>query len=150
MQMALNQSGVELDDVNYINMHATSTPVGDVAEITAIKRLYANNQASGGGESSTPVYISSVKGSLGHLLGAAGAVETILTLLACKDRIIPPSINVAKLDPELKLEESVKPLKLVVNEKLELNSSGRRFVALKNSFGFGGTNACICVSSFDN
>ncbi len=144
MQMAIHSSQVDPSQIDYINAHSTSTPVGDVAEVAAVKRLFANTSPP------KTLYLSSVKGSLGHLLGAAGAVESIFTIMACKERVIPPAINIKSLDPELRLEEA-DYLKIVQNEKLVLkNESDKpsKFIALKNSFGFGGTNATICFSSY--
>lgn len=141
MKLALDEAKVRQEDVNYINAHATSTPAGDVAEIAGIKRLFKDIK--------NDLYVSSLKGQLGHLLGAAGAVESIFTILSCKERIIAPSINIKKLDPELKLDES-EFIKIVQNEKkvVEDIKSGK-FIALKNSFGFGGTNVSLCLSSYN-
>jgi 3-oxoacyl-[acyl-carrier-protein] synthase II len=146
MVSAIENARLSPNDISYINAHSTSTPVGDVAEVTAIKRVFSSLPS----QRSNTLYLSSLKGSLGHLLGAAGAVESVLTILACKERVIPPAINIETLDPELKLEEA-SYLKIVQNEKLVLSDDGEsnsRFVALKNSFGFGGTNASICFSSY--
>ena len=142
MKMAIEQSNLKPDQIDFINAHATSTPVGDIAEIAAVKRLFASFNS----KPANPVYVSSLKSSLGHLLGAAGAVETILTILACKHKVIPPMINVNQLDPELKLNEA-DFLKILLNEKQELTNR-KRIIALKNSFGFGGTNASICLSNY--
>lgn len=147
MNLALQNANVRPEQLTYINAHATSTPAGDLAEITAIKRLFKSQEAN-----ENKIYISSVKGSLGHLLGAAGAAETILTILACKERVLPPSINLKNIDPQFKLDE-VSCLRIVQNEKLILDScldESKRIIALKNSFGFGGTNVSLCLSNFVN
>ncbi len=128
--------------MNYINAHATSTPAGDIAEIIAIKRLLREVDLK---QIESEIYISSLKGSLGHLLGAAGAVETIFTILSCKEKTMGPSINIEKLDPDLQLEEM--PFLKILQETKTLNSTNK-FTALKNSFGFGGTNVSICLASY--
>jgi 3-oxoacyl-[acyl-carrier-protein] synthase II len=145
MQLALESSNLTPKSIDYINAHATSTPAGDLAELNAIKALFRN--ANEKRSSDEKVYVSSYKGSLGHLLGAAGAVETALTVLACKTLIIPSSINIKKLDPAFKLEETPF-IEIVKNEKLTLNKSRENFFALKNSFGFGGTNVCLAISRY--
>lgn len=139
MKSALEDSSLTVDQIDYVNAHATSTPAGDLAEITAIKTLFKN--------STQRIYISSLKGSLGHLLGAAGAVESILTIKALQNRIIPPSINIENLDAGFKLEQTLN-LEIVANQKREFTTQNQRMIALKNSFGFGGTNVSICLSSF--
>lgn len=146
MSLALESSNLSANQVNYVNCHATSTPAGDLAEMNAIKRLFA----SGGDSMSRCVYVSSLKGSLGHLLGAAGAVESVFTVLACQEKIIPASININKVDPEFKMEE-VGRLEIVCNQKrvFENENKKRPLIALKNSFGFGGTNVSLCFSSFE-
>ena len=135
MQMALNNSSVTPNQISYINAHATSTPAGDVAEYSAIKKLFVQAQ-------SPDVYISSFKGSLGHLLGAAGPAELALTLLALKNRIVPGSVNTRNLDPDLNLQDN---LKIVTTHQVTLTR--QRLIALKNSFGFGGTNCSLVIST---
>lgn len=123
MREALRSSGcVSADQVDYINAHGTSTPVGDVAELRAAERIF--------GESSK-VSMSSTKSSIGHLLGAAGAVEAIFTMLAMRDNVIPATLNLH--DPE---ETRLDLVPLQPHEK-KVN------VAMSNSFGFGGTNASL-------
>jgi 3-oxoacyl-[acyl-carrier-protein] synthase II len=165
MKLAIESANLKLNEINFINAHSTSTPAGDLAEIKAVKRLFENSC------NQDDVYITSLKGTmgkkyihpllssslffnhlsdnklLGHLLGAAGAVESIFTMLTCKEKIIPPSINIDKLDPALKLEESPF-LKIVANHNIILDKA--KLIALKNSFGFGGTNACLIISSYNN
>ena len=135
MKIAMENSKVSYDDVRYINCHATSTPAGDLAEFRAIKKVFVNQKEK--------IFLSSLKGQLGHSLGAAGAVETALTLMACKEKIIPPSINIQKLEPEFETDST---LKIVQNKPLEFHKE--KLIALKNSFGFGGTNVSLCLSSF--
>jgi 3-oxoacyl-[acyl-carrier-protein] synthase II len=133
------------EKINYINAHATSTPAGDIAEIIAIKRLFNQVDLN---QIENEIYISSLKGSLGHLLGAAGAVETIFTILSCKEKTMGPSINIETLDSNLKLDE-VPFLKILQKTKTLNNSNNKnKFVALKNSFGFGGTNVSICIGNY--
>lgn len=124
MQLALRQAGIEASEVQHINAHATSTPVGDRGELAAIRAVFG----SGSG-----VAIASTKSSTGHLLGAAGGVEAIFTVLALRDQIIPPTLNLISLD------EAAEGLDLVA-----LNA--RRMAihyALSNGFGFGGVNASL-------
>lgn len=141
MKLALENSNLKPNQIDYINTHATSTPAGDRAEITAIKRLFNSNEYSYDKE----ICISSLKGSLGHLLGAAGAVESVFTIKAIQEKVVPASINIDNLDPEFKLNENPH-LKIAANQKQALNND--QISVIKNSFGFGGTNASICLSSF--
>ena len=124
MQNALNDAGIEASEIDYINAHGTSTPLGDLAEAQAIQSLV--------GDTNSNLLVSSTKSSIGHLLGAAGAVEAVFSVLAIRDNIAPPTINV---DDK---EESVK-LDIVPNEarKASINT------VLSNSFGFGGTNGTL-------
>lgn len=126
MNLALEDAGLNASDIDYINTHGTSTPLGDVAELKAIEKVF--------GENSQKLNISSTKSMTGHLLGAAGAVEAIACLMAMKYDFIPPTINHFTDDPE-------------INPKLNLtfNEAQHRKVkaALSNTFGFGGHNASI-------
>jgi 3-oxoacyl-[acyl-carrier-protein] synthase II len=98
-------------------------------------------------KSNENIYVSSLKGSLGHLLGASGSVESALTALACYENIIPPSVNINQIDPELKTNEI--PFLKISQDNINFSSSdSEKYIALKNSFGFGGINATICFSSF--
>ena len=124
MTNAMNDAGVAADEVDYVNAHGTSTPLGDIAETRAIH--LALNSAAG----STAV--SSTKSMTGHLLGAAGGVEAIFTVLAMRDGIMPPTINIDNPDPECDLD-------YVPNTAREKSIRA----ALSNSFGFGGTNATL-------
>ncbi len=138
MSAALRHLSITSDMIGYVNAHATSTPLGDVAECRAISRLL-------GSGSEVDFSVSSTKGAVGHLLGAAGSVEAIFTLLACQTGTIPPTLNCENLDEEIELD--VVPLHAKQwKDKTDL-SAKQRF-ALTNSFGFGGTNASLCVSNF--
>ncbi|CAH0701649.1 unnamed protein product [Spodoptera exigua] len=126
MSRALRDGCIEKEKVTYINAHATSTPIGDGIEATAIKTLFKDHSAN--------ILISSTKGAHGHLLGAAGNLEAVFTVLACHHGIIPPTIN---------LEDPVDNLNYVAKQSKPWDVDRR--VALKNSFGFGGTNATLCI-----
>ncbi|MDR3474718.1 MAG: beta-ketoacyl-ACP synthase II [Devosia sp.] len=127
MQMALKRAGLAAADIDYINAHGTSTPLGDEIELGAVTRLLGNAAAD--------VVMSSTKSATGHLLGAAGAVEAIFSLLAMRDNIAPPTINLD--NPSIDTPINLAPWKPV---NKEIN------VALSNSFGFGGTNASLIFS----
>src|SRR5437879_2076074 len=126
MQMALKKSGMQPSDIDYINAHGTSTQVGDEIELGAVEQLLGN--------AASRVSMSSTKSSTGHLLGAAGAVEAIFSILAIRDHIAPPTINLE--DPSVEPAIDLVPK---VARKREIN------VALSNSFGFGGTNASVII-----
>ncbi|MBI1216138.1 MAG: beta-ketoacyl-ACP synthase II [Alphaproteobacteria bacterium] len=125
MRAALKRAGVTAEDVDYINTHGTSTPLGDDIELTAIKRLFGNHAPK--------VSMSSTKSAIGHLLGAAGAVEAIYTVKAIETGVIPPTLN---LDDATDVAEG---LDLVPHAAKERKVD----TAMSNSFGFGGTNACL-------
>ncbi|RXG70499.1 3-oxoacyl-[acyl-carrier-protein] synthase, mitochondrial [Armadillidium vulgare] len=133
MKKALNEARVNISSVKYINAHATSTPVGDKIEVQAIKRVFGSHAEN--------IKVSSTKGATGHLLGAAGAVEAIFTVLACHSGLVPPTINLNNPSPELDLD-------FVPITSVPWIQSDPLRIALCNSFGFGGTNACICISSY--
>lgn len=130
MQMALKESGISIADVDYLNMHATSTPVGDLSEIKAL--LAVSNNAD------LKMQISSTKSMTGHLLGAAGAIEAIISLLSIRDQIIPPTINTEVLDPAIPKNLNI-VLKESINHKVK--------VAMSNTFGFGGHNGIVIFRS---
>jgi 3-oxoacyl-[acyl-carrier-protein] synthase II len=126
MQAAVKDAGLNVTEIGYINAHGTSTPVGDIAETDAVKAMYGAN---------TPPPMSSTKSVTGHLLGAAGGVEAIFSILALRDNVLPPTINLENPDPAC---------------NLDYVSDGAREVdiqhALSNSFGFGGTNGSLIFS----
>ncbi len=127
----LKQAGAEVTDVVHINAHATSTPVGDIAEYNALKRVF--------GEHLSKIAISATKSSTGHLLGGAGAIEAIFTILALHERTLPPTINLDNQDPEIPLDVVTEPRKIAAGPAL----------AISNSFGFGGHNAVVAFRSFE-
>lgn len=131
MKWALEDAGMKPEDVDYINVHGTSTPLGDIAEPKAIIKTF--------GEHAFKVSISSTKSMTGHLLGAAGAVEGLASILAIKNSIIPPTINHFTDDPEI---DSRLDLTFNVAKKREVN------VAISNTFGFGGHNATLVFKKF--
>ena len=124
MDSALADAGMNHGDVDYINAHGTSTPAGDVAETLAIKRSF--------GDKASKVAISSTKSMTGHLLGAAGGIEAVFSLLALRDQVAPPTINLENSDPECDLD-------YVPNTARDMKLD----VAMSNSFGFGGTNGTL-------
>ena len=133
MQRALDDAGLKPDDIDYINVHGTSTHVGDISEAKAIKEVF--------GDAAFKLNISSTKSMTGHLLGAAGAVEAMISVLAVKNDIVPPTIN---HDPEDKDEE------IDYNLNFTFNKAQERTVraALSNTFGFGGHNACVIFKKY--
>jgi len=133
MKQALEEAGVSTKDVDYINVHGTSTPLGDIAETIAIKEVF--------GEDAYDLNISSTKSMTGHLLGAAGAIEAIACIKAIENNIIPPTINHTTVDPEIDPK-----LNLTLNkaQKKEVN------IALTNTFGFGGHNTSIIFRAYND
>jgi 3-oxoacyl-[acyl-carrier-protein] synthase II len=127
MTAALKDAGYGPQDVVYVNAHGTSTPLNDRAETIAIKKVLGDG-----------VPVSSLKSAIGHLLGAAGAVEAVATILAMRDRIAPPTLNYETPDEGLDLD-------YVPNEARTLDINGKPAVALSNAFGFGGHNAVLCL-----
>lgn len=132
MKNCLENAGIGPEDVDHINTHGTSTPLGDVAELKAISQVF--------GEHAKDININSTKSMTGHLLGAAGAIESIASILAIEHGIIPPTINHSTVD------ENINP-----NLNLTLNKSEKRDVkiAMSNTFGFGGHNACVAFKKID-
>lgn len=126
---AIEQSGSTISDVVHINAHATSTPVGDIAEYNALKRVF--------GDHLPKIAVSATKSSTGHLLGGAGAIEAIFTVLALHERTAPPTINLDNPDPAIELDVVTSPRKL----------EGSSILAITNSFGFGGHNAVVAFRS---
>ena len=133
MMNALEDAGMQPEDIDYINVHGTSTPVGDISEVKAIKALF--------GEHAYKLNISSTKSMTGHLLGAAGAVEALASVLAVKNDVVPPTINHAEDDNDEEID---------YNLNFTFNKAQKRTVnaALSNTFGFGGHNACIIVKKY--
>jgi 3-oxoacyl-[acyl-carrier-protein] synthase II len=128
MQMALKRAGLAAADIDYINAHGTSTPLGDEIELRAVERLFGNSAGK--------LAMSSTKSSIGHLLGAAGAVEAIFATLAIRDQIAPPTLNLD--NPSVQTEIDLVPHK---PRKMPISA------ALSNSFGFGGTNASLVLTA---
>jgi 3-oxoacyl-[acyl-carrier-protein] synthase II len=127
--LALEQAGATPDEVDHINAHATSTPVGDIAEYAALRVSF--------GERIHEIPVSATKGATGHLLGGTGALEAIFTILALKNRLAPPTINLTEQDPEIPLDVVTSPRAL----------GDGPLLAISNSFGFGGHNAVIAFRS---
>ncbi len=132
MNNAVTDAGIKPSDIDYINTHGTSTPVGDIGELKAIKRLL--------GENTENVSISSTKSMTGHLLGAAGAVEAIISIKAINDGIVPPTINTVNVDPTVPegLKISLRSIRKPIN------------IAMSNTFGFGGHNAIALFKKWEN
>lgn len=124
MELAINDAGINRDDVQYINAHGTSTPAGDKAETVAVKRYF--------GDHAYKLKMSSTKSMVGHMLGAAGGAEAVFTILSLRDQVAPPTINLTNPDPDCDLD-------YVPLEARDLKMD----VAISNSFGFGGTNGTL-------
>lgn len=133
MQNALEDANMTTEDIDYINVHGTSTPVGDISEVKAIKALF--------GDHAYKLNISSTKSMTGHLLGAAGAVEAIACTLSVKNDIVPPTINHEEGDDDEQID---------YNLNFTFNKAQKRTVnaALSNTFGFGGHNACVIIKKY--
>jgi len=130
MQMALQNAGVNADQVNYVNAHGTSTPLGDLNETNAIKAAL--------GEHAYKTVVNSTKSMTGHLLGGAGGIESVFTTLAVHHQKSPPTINLFNQDPECDLD-------YCANTARDLKID----VAVKNNFGFGGTNGTLVFKRFN-
>jgi 3-oxoacyl-[acyl-carrier-protein] synthase II len=124
MQVALRNAGINADEVDYLNAHGTSTPLGDINETKAIRAAL--------GEHAGRIVVNSTKSMTGHLLGGAGGIESVFTALALHHQVSPPTINIFDQDPECDLD-------YCANSAREMKID----VALKNSFGFGGTNGTL-------
>lgn len=131
MKEALKEANFSLEDIHHINTHGTSTPLGDIAEISAIEKLF--------GEHAKNININSTKSMTGHLLGAAGAIEAIATVLAVHNGVVPPTINHFTDDPELP------QLNFTFGKAQKREIKG----ALSNTFGFGGHNACLAFKKYE-
>jgi 3-oxoacyl-[acyl-carrier-protein] synthase II len=133
IEAALRDAGLEAGEIDYVNAHGTSTPLNDRAETFALKSAFGDHAAG--------LPVSSTKSAIGHLLGAAGAVEAVATLLALRDRIAPPTLGWAERDPELDLDYvpgAARPFEVPAD---------RRATAISNSFGFGGHNVVLCLEA---
>jgi len=130
MQMAIDDSGLALDEIDYVNAHGTSTPLNDRCETAALKKVF--------GEHANSLAISSTKSMTGHMLGAAGGIESVFTALAINDQIAPPTINLDEPSPECDLD-------YVANTARRMNIRN----AMSNSFGFGGTNGVVIMQRFN-
>ncbi len=135
MQAALEDAGLKPEDIDYINVHGTSTPVGDVSEAKAIKDVF--------GDAAYKLNISSTKSMTGHLLGAAGAVEAMVSVLSVQNDIVPPTIN---------HDEDDKDEEIDYNLNFTFNKAQKRTVraAMSNTFGFGGHNACVIFKKYED
>lgn len=131
MLFALKDAGLRPEEVNYLNAHATSTPVGDLSELKAVKTVF--------GEKNPQLQVSATKSMTGHLLGAAGAIEAIACIMAIKDSVIPPTINLEDPDPEIP-----EGLNIVKDQAREMKID----VAMSNTFGFGGHNGIVIFKKF--
>ncbi|UTX51790.1 beta-ketoacyl-[acyl-carrier-protein] synthase family protein [Leucobacter aridicollis] len=131
MKLALSQAGAHPEDVTHINAHATSTPVGDINEYTALLGVF--------GDRAREIPVSATKAATGHLLGGTGALEALFSVLAVHNRVAPPTINLVDQDPEIPLMVSSEPQQLADGPQL----------AISNSFGFGGHNAVVAIRSYD-
>jgi 3-oxoacyl-[acyl-carrier-protein] synthase II len=129
MLAAIHNAGADLADVSHVNAHATSTPVGDIAEYNALRRVF--------GDLLDGIPVSATKASTGHLLGGAGAIEAFFTVKALSERVAPPTINLTEQDPEIRLDVVTSPRALPAGDLL----------AISNSFGFGGHNAVVAFRS---
>ena len=127
----MNNSGVSISEVDLINTHGTSTPLGDVAELKAITEVFGENVKN--------ININSTKSMTGHLLGAAGAVEAISVILSINNGIVPPTINHNNFDENI---DSSLNLTLNKPQKRDIN------IAMSNTFGFGGHNACVIFKKY--
>jgi 3-oxoacyl-[acyl-carrier-protein] synthase II len=127
---ALEMAGADVTDVEHVNAHATSTPVGDIAEYTAIKRVF--------GAHTENLLVAATKASTGHLLGGAGAIEAVFTIMALAEQTVPPTINLDNQDAAIPLNVPTKPTKLTRPDA----------IALSNSFGFGGHNAVLAFRAY--
>jgi 3-oxoacyl-[acyl-carrier-protein] synthase II len=132
MNLSLEEGGINAADVDYINTHATSTPVGDMSEINAVRKVFGDNPKK--------LKISATKSMTGHLLGAAGAVEGIICVKALQEGIVPPTINTSTLDAAIP-----KTMDIVTKESQQVKLN----YAMSNTFGFGGHNAIVLFKKFD-
>ncbi|HJW78898.1 MAG TPA: beta-ketoacyl synthase N-terminal-like domain-containing protein, partial [Beijerinckiaceae bacterium] len=132
IRQAIENAGLKPEDVDYVNAHGTSTPLNDRAETMAIKAAL--------GDRANEIPVSSTKSAIGHLLGAAGAVEAVATILALRDKMAPPTLGWEEREEGMDLD-------YVPNEAQPLKVNGRPPVAISNAFGFGGHNAVLCLEA---
>ena len=128
MRLAIEDANMTPEKVDYVNVHGTSTPLGDIAEIKAIQKVF--------GDHAKKLNISSTKSMTGHLLGAAGAIEAMACILSVQNNVVPPTINHFTDDPEI---DNTLNYTFGKAQKREVN------IALSNTFGFGGHNACVMI-----
>jgi 3-oxoacyl-[acyl-carrier-protein] synthase II len=133
MKLAIEEAGIKPEEVDYINVHGTSTPLGDISETKAIVDVF--------GENAYKLNISSTKSMTGHLLGATGAIEAIAAIMAVKDDIVPPTINLKYPDPDIDQK---------LNLTLDKPQKRRVRYAISNTFGFGGHNASVVVKKVED
>ena len=135
MEAALRDAQMKPEDIDYINVHGTSTHVGDISEAKAIKEVF--------GDAAYKLNISSTKSMTGHLLGAAGAIEAMVSVLSVKDDIVPPTINHDEADKDEEID---------YNLNFTFNKAQKRLVraAMSNTFGFGGHNACVVFKKYED
>ena len=126
----MQDAALNVEDVNYLNAHATSTPVGDLSETKAISAVFGGSKN---------LHISSTKSTTGHLLGAAGAIEAITAIKAVQENVIPPTINTEEIDPAIPTD-----LQIVTRQALEKTVE----VSVSNTFGFGGHNGVVLFTKF--
>ena len=133
MKNALKDAKIKPEDIDYVNVHGTSTPLGDISETQAIKNVF--------GEHAYDLNISSTKSMTGHLLGAAGAIEALAVVLSIRDNIVPPTINLKNLDPKIDPKLNLTP-----------NVAQKRTVkiGMSNTFGFGGHNTSVVFKQFED
>ncbi|GAA4336333.1 beta-ketoacyl-ACP synthase II [Mucilaginibacter gynuensis] len=132
MQLALNEAGISIADLDYLNMHATSTPIGDLSETKAVLNLTKGEKHK--------LQISATKSMTGHLLGSAGAIEAVISLLSIRDKVIPPTINTQELDPAVP-----DSLNIVLGETIDFPVN----YAMSNTFGFGGHNGTVLFADHE-
>lgn len=131
MQLALDNAGMKANEVQYLNAHGTSTPLGDVAETLAVKRVFGDYAKNG-------LVVSSTKSMTGHMLGASGAIEAIVSVLAIRNKIVPPTINLDNQDEQCDLDYTANKARTMPDLK----------IAMSNSFGFGGHNASLIFKEY--
>lgn len=124
MRLALKHAGITPQDVDMLNAHGTSTPMGDVSEAQAVRAVF--------GDAADKLLVTSTKGATGHALGGAGGIESVFTVLSIRDQVVPATLNLTELDPKCPIRVCAgKPEKMPVH------------IAMKNNFGFGGTNGTL-------